>query len=92
MAYLEVLVAIGRKMDTLRGTITACATLLQRYADRHPGATDLRDLAADDIDAYLADPHGDRMVRSTSGWRVQRKPKPHALCVSWRHGGTPATP
>jgi hypothetical protein len=42
-------------MDTLRGAITACAALLQRYVDRHPGATDLGDLAADDIDAYLAD-------------------------------------
>src|SRR5207248_7946034 len=41
--------------DTLRGTITACATLLQRYVDRHPGASDMRDLATDDIDAYLAD-------------------------------------
>jgi hypothetical protein len=52
---LEVMVARGRRMDTLRGTITACATLLQRYVDRHPGATDLADLAADDIDAYLVD-------------------------------------
>jgi hypothetical protein len=42
MAYLEVMVARGRKMDTLRGTITACATLLQRYVDRHPDVTDLR--------------------------------------------------
>src|SRR6202521_5068991 len=55
VAYLEVMVARGIKMDTLRGTITACAALLQRYVDRHPGATDLGDLAADDIDAYLAD-------------------------------------
>ena len=27
MAYLEVMVERGRKMDTLRGTITGCATL-----------------------------------------------------------------
>jgi hypothetical protein len=55
IAYLELMVARGRKMDTLRGTITACATLLQRYVDRHPGATDLRDLGAADIDAFLVD-------------------------------------
>ena len=54
-AYLEVMVAKGRKMDTLRGTITACAAPLQRYVDRHHGATDLRDLDAEDIDAYLTD-------------------------------------